>query len=123
MGVEVTKAVLFALNSGTIPKDLNRTYLTLIPKIQSPRKVTNFRPISLSNVLYRIIAKVLANPLKPLLPQLILETQNAFMSESPITDNIFIAHETLHYLKAKRSGKMGYMALKLNMRKAYDRVE
>lgn len=123
VGVEVTKAVLSALILVTIPKDLNYTYLPLIPKIQSPRKVTDFQMISLSNVLYKLIAKVLANRSKPRLPQLISETQSAFMLERLITNNILVAHETLHYLKAKRSGKMGYMALKLDMRKAYDRVE
>lgn len=115
VGVEITKAVLSALILVTIPKDLNHTYLPLIPKIQSPRKVTDFQMISLSNVLYKLIAKVLANRPKPRLPQLISETQSAFMLERLITNNILVAHETLHYLKAKRSGKMGYMALKLDM--------
>ena len=120
---EVTEAVLSTLNTGTIPKAINHTFLTLIPKIQSPRKITDFRPISLSNVLYKLIAKVLANRLKPRLPQLISETQSAFMSERLITNNILVAHETLHHLKSKRFGKIGFMALKLDMRKAYDRVE
>ena len=123
VGREVTEAVLSALNTGTIPKAINHTFLTLIPKIQSPRKVTDFRPISLSNVLYKLIAKVLANRLKPRLPQLISETQSAFMSERLITNNILVAHETLHHLKSKRFGKIGFMALKLDMRKAYDKVE
>lgn len=99
IGKEVSKAVLKALNSGAIPKNLNHTFLTLIPKIQSPKEVVDFRPIRLSNVLYKLIAKVLANRLKPLFPTLISETQSAFMSERLITDNVLIAHETLHYLK------------------------
>ena len=120
---EVTSVVLAILNSGIVPSQLNHTFLTLIPKIHSPRKVTYFRPITLSNVLYNIVAKVLANRLKILLPKLISEHQSAFISGRLITDNILIAHETLHHLKSKRASRMGYMALKLDMRKAYDRVE
>ena len=74
IGWEVTEAVLLVLNTGTIPSNLNHTFITLIPKIQSPRKVFENRPISLSNVLYKLIVKVLANCLKPLLPKLISET-------------------------------------------------
>ena len=101
VGVEVSNAMLAVLNSGKIPENLNHIFLILIPKKQSPRRVVDFRPISLSNVLYKLIAKVLANRLKPLLPHLIFEFQSAFMSERIITDNILIAHETLHFLKAK----------------------
>ncbi|KAL4654499.1 hypothetical protein ACB092_01G383700 [Castanea dentata] len=105
VGDEVSEAVQSVLNSGNIPDNLNHTFLTLIPKIHSPRKGSNFRPISLSNVLYKIIAK------------------GVFLSERIITDNILIAHENLHYLKQKRTGKLGYMVLKLDMSKAYDQVE
>lgn len=118
--MEVSKAVLSVLNSGKIPTNLNHTFISLIPKIQSPRKVSDFWPINLSNVLYKLIAKFLENRLIPLLLNLILKTQSAFMSKRLITNNILIAHETLHYLKTKRTGKMGYMALKLDMSKAYD---
>lgn len=113
--MEVSEAFLTVLNSSKILENLNHAFISLIPKIQSPRKVSNFRLINLSNVLHKLIAKVLANWLKPLLFNLILETQSAFMSERLITDNILIALETLHYLKTKRTGKMGYTALKLDM--------
>ena len=74
IGKEVSKAVLAILNSGTIPANLNHTFITLIPKIQCPKKVLDFRPISLSNFLYKLIAKVLVNHLKPFVPKLISET-------------------------------------------------
>lgn len=74
MGHEVSDAVLAVLNLGTIPNNLNHTFLTLIPKVHSPRRVTDFIPISLSNVLYKLVAKVLANCLKSLLPLMISET-------------------------------------------------
>ena len=107
------------LNSGIIPPNFNHTFIMLIPKIQSLRQVTDFKPISLCKVLYKLIAKVLANRQKKFLPELISETQSAFMAGRLITDNILIAHKTLHYLKTKRTGKMGLMVVKLDMSKAY----
>ena len=74
IGMEVLEAVPSVLNLGTILANLNHTFITLIPKIHSPIKVADFRPISFSNVLYKLIAKVLANCLKPILPNLISET-------------------------------------------------
>ena len=123
IGMEVSEVVLSVLNSGILPRNLNHTSISLIPKIKSPSKVFEFQPISLSNVLYKFMAKVLANRLKPMLPILISETQSAFMSKRLITNNILIAHKTLHYLKTKRTRKMGYMSMKLDMSKAYDQVE
>ena len=60
--------------------------------------MAQFRPISLSNVLYRIFLKVLANRLKIIMPQLISEHQSAFMSDRLISNNILVAFETLHYM-------------------------
>ena len=73
--------------------------------------------------MYQLISKSIANRLKKILPKLISKFQNAFMSDYLITDNILVAFETLHHLKNKRQGKTGFMALNLDMSKAYDRVE
>ena len=109
--------------SGIVPDFINTTFITLIPKIKNPRKVSDFRPISLCNVFYTLLAKVVANRLKKFLANAVPDSQSAFLSGRLISDNILVAFETLHYLKRKTQGKMGYMALKLDMSKAYDRVE
>ena len=67
--------------------------------------MSEFRPISLSNVLYRIFAKVLTNRLQDVLPQIISKHQNAFMFERLISDNILVAFETLHYMRNHTKGK------------------
>ena len=103
--------------------DINKTYITLILKINNPAKMTDFRPISLCNVIYKFISKVLANRLNLVLPQIIYENQSVFLSESFITNNVLIAFELMHYLDHKREGKDCYMAIKLDMSKAYDKVE
>ena len=123
LGNDVTQSILHFLNSGSLPPALGHSFVTLIPKVKNPETVSQFRPISLSNVLYRVFSKVLANRLKKIMPQLISEHQSAFLSDRLITDNIMVAFETLHYMRNHRAGKTGYMALKLDMSKAYDRVE
>ena len=63
--MDVIQAVLSSLNSGSILKSINHTFITLIPKVQNPERVTKFRPISLYNVIYKIVSKVITNCLKP----------------------------------------------------------
>ena len=64
VGPDMVNCVLGALNSGVLPYTLNETFICLIPKVASPQKIIEFRPISLCNVVYKIISKVLANRLE-----------------------------------------------------------
>jgi hypothetical protein len=123
MGGEIALLVLDILNSGVMPKNLNLTRIALIPKVTTLTCVTKFRPISFCNMLYKLISKVLANGLKKILPHLIAPTQIAFVPNRLITDNILVAYETLHTMHTCMKGKKGFMAIKLNMSKAYDKVE
>ena len=95
----------------------------LLPKVKDPKQVQDFHPISLCNVAYKLASKILANRLKPFLPNLVCENQSTFVVERLITDNILVASETMFHISQKRKGKVGEMALKLDMSKAYDRVE
>ena len=106
-----------------MPCSLNETYICLIPKVNSPQKISEFRPIRLCNVIYKIVAKVIANRLKRILSRVIGEAQSAFVPGRQITDNVFVAFETMHCINMKRKGKKGLMAVKLDMSKAYDKVE
>ena len=102
---------------------LNLTNICLIPKTVRPNRMTELRPISLCNVAYKIISKVLCQRLKGLLPNLISETQSAFVTGRLISDNILIAQEMFHGLRTNSSCKDKFLAIKTNMSKAYDRVE
>jgi hypothetical protein len=98
---EVCQAVLQFFNSGRLGDGINTTYSALIPKVQNPMSVSNFKPICFCNVIYKLISKVLANRLKPILSQIISCVQSAFLPERLIYDNVIIAFETLHTMHHK----------------------
>jgi hypothetical protein len=123
IGEKVTTEVLNVLNGGPMTEGWNDTCVVLIPKIKNPESMKDLRPISLCNVVYKMVSKVLANRLKQILPEIISPNQSAFVPGRLITDNILLAYECTHYMKNKRSGKDGYAAVKIDMSKAYDRVE
>lgn len=82
-----------------------------------------FRPISLCNVVYKIISKDLANPIKLHLNSVISQTQSAFVSGRLITDNVLVAYEVNHFIHCHSQSKRAFMALKLDVSNAYDRIE
>ncbi|KAA3483591.1 reverse transcriptase [Gossypium australe] len=103
--------------------NLNETMIILIPKIRDPCELSNFCPISLCRFIYKIISKVYTNCLKVVLSSCISQNQSAFMSGRMIHNNILIAHELLHYLGSSKNKPNKGFAVKLDMSKAYDRVE
>ena len=85
--------ILNVLTSNMSMASLNRTNIALIPKTNNPKKMADFRPISLCNVVYKIISKTIANRFKALLPNIISENQNVFTSDKLITDNMLVPFE------------------------------
>jgi hypothetical protein len=122
IGTEIVQVVLEVLNSGAMPSSLTLTYIALIPKVKNLSSVTEFRLISLCNVLYKLIFKVLANRLK-ILHDIISPTQSTFILGRLITNNILATYETLHTMHSRMKEIKGFMAVKLDMSKAYDGVE
>ncbi|XP_074318065.1 uncharacterized protein LOC141654850 [Silene latifolia] len=122
VGPEVVGAVLAILRGERSPRDINKTNIVLIPKKKAPDKIRDFRPISLCNVVYKLVSKVLANRLKPFLGDIVSENQGAFTPGRAISDNVLIAFEAFHFMRNSRQSE-GHMAIKLDMAKAYDRVE
>ena len=123
VGLDVTNMVLNMLNLNMPIAEINKTNISLVPKTNNPTKMIEFRPISLCNVVYKLISKVLANRLKVILPHVITKNQSAFTFDRLITDNVLVAFELMHYLNHKIEGKESFMSIKLDMSKAFDRVK
>ncbi|XP_073153714.1 uncharacterized protein [Henckelia pumila] len=120
---DVTKASLDVLNEGASMDCWNKTVITLIPKVQNPLMMKEVRPINLCNVCYKIISQALTNRLRPIMKSFIDETQSSFVLGRLITDNVILGFETIHWMQNRKTGNDGFAALKLDMSKAYERVE
>jgi hypothetical protein len=123
IGGEVTQAALNVLNNGGNPESLNFTHICLIPKHNNPTTPADYRPIALCNVILKIITKAITNRIKSILPDIISPQQSAFLPGRLITDNTLLAFESFYYLKHNKNKKKGYVGIKLDMAKAYDRLE
>ncbi|KAH1064819.1 hypothetical protein J1N35_029806 [Gossypium stocksii] len=111
------------LNGHRNMEEVNQTSIVLIPKVSSPKNMSQFRSISLCKVVYKIIAKVIVNRFRSILHYCIGNSQGAFVPDRQITDNILVAYEIFHSFKKRRGGLNKSFALKLDMSKAYDRIE
>lgn len=85
--------------------------------------MTDFRPIALCNVIYKLVSKVMVNRLKLIFPDIISHEQSVVLQNTLILDNIIVTFETLHTIKIRKKGKYRAMAINLDMSKAYERVE
>uniref|UniRef100_A0A2N9HI48 Reverse transcriptase domain-containing protein n=1 Tax=Fagus sylvatica TaxID=28930 RepID=A0A2N9HI48_FAGSY len=121
VGNSVIKAVRNFFITGKMLKEVNKTYIVLIPKILNPSTITHFRPISLCNTIYKIISKLLVDRLRSVILNLVSPAQSAFVPGRWIAENQLIVQEILHSFK-KRKVKDGFVVLKLDLQKVYDWV-
>jgi hypothetical protein len=116
---EVWEIIEDSRKSGQVLQALNATFITLIPKENNVTSPTHFRPIALCNVIYKLITKVIAKHLKPILSFIISLEQSGYVEGRQILDNIILAHEVIHSLHATKSPGM---LLKLDLSKDFDKL-
>jgi hypothetical protein len=119
---DVHKLVTDFYSTTSLQPKLNQTFITFIPKKMQPVIPQDFRPISLCNVIYKIIAKSLADRLKPHLPNYTDHSQVAFIQNMHISSNIVIIQEIVHSFSLK-SWKHHAFLLKIDLAKAFDRLD
>ncbi|GJZ93434.1 RNA-directed DNA polymerase, eukaryota, reverse transcriptase zinc-binding domain protein [Tanacetum coccineum] len=120
IGEDFCSAVKEFFSSGKLLGEINATLIALIPKINSPQKVSEFRPIACCNVMYKCISKVLTNRIKSGLEKIVHINQSAFIPGRHIQDNILIAQELLKGYNRRNGSKR--CAMQIDIQKAYDTV-
>jgi len=122
-GDDIFQAVVSWMDRGYFPTNLTETNICLIPKCEDPDNMKDIRPISLCNVLCKMVSKLLANRLKRCLDKCVSEEQSVFVEGRSILDNTLIATEVILSMKRKTKGWRGELALKIDISKAYDKVD
>lgn len=120
---DIVGAVQKFFHSGIMPPGVNDMAIVLIPKIDQPLELKDFRPISLCNVVYKVVSKCLVNRLRKILDELVSCEQSAFVPGRLITDNALLAFECFHSIQKNKVAGRAACAYKLDLSKAYDRVD
>eukprot|EP00253_Pinus_taeda_P009046 PITA_09046 len=119
LGQDLLRVVEESRSSGCLYHAINSTFIALIPKSDSPSSFDDYRPISLCNCLYKIISKIIANRLRPILSKHIAPQQFAFLEDRQIHEAIGSAQEALHSIWSRH---LKCILLKIDLSKAFDRV-
>ncbi|MCH81151.1 putative non-LTR retroelement reverse transcriptase, partial [Trifolium medium] len=121
VGKSVCDFVKKVWNEPSVIASVNQTDICLIPKVDHPESVSQFRPISLCNAIYKVVSKVMVERLKVHIPKLVSPFQTDFVSGQNIHENIIIAQEMIHSM-GKTKGRKGYFVIKVDLSKAYDKL-
>lgn len=121
VGADFSQAILDFFSNGKLLKEVNATVIALVPKSNTPKKVSDFRPISCCNVVYKCISKIIANRIKGVLNSLVDDCQSAFIPSRQISDNILLSQELMRNYHRKCGPSK--VAFKIDIQKAYDSVD
>jgi len=106
--------------NGRLTKGINATFIALIPKVSSPQRLNDFRPISLVGCLYKVLAKILANRLRAIIGSVVSDSQSAFAKGKQILDGILVANEAVD---EARHFQKEMLLFKVDFEKAYDSMD
>ncbi|GJU81687.1 RNA-directed DNA polymerase, eukaryota, reverse transcriptase zinc-binding domain protein [Tanacetum coccineum] len=120
VGRDVCDAIRELFTNGKMLGEMNSTLITLVPKISTPTKVFDYRPIACCNVIYKTISKIITDRIKTALNKIVNPNQSAFILGRQITDNILLTQELLNGYDRKNGAKR--VAMKVDIQKAYDTV-
>ncbi|MCI14528.1 RNA-directed DNA polymerase (Reverse transcriptase), partial [Trifolium medium] len=114
VGDDIFKLVKTAFHTGYFDPAISETLMSLIPKIEPPTSFKDFRPISLCNIVYEIITKVVVLRLRPILDSIIGPYQSSFLPGRGTSDNAIVLQEIIHFMRKSKKNK-GYVAFKLDL--------